>query len=87
MFNNCQKLGTVDLSLFNTINVTNTQSMFNKCSALYQIYVGDDWSMANCTSSTKMFYNCNNIPGWSSGSVDASKAHTDSGGYLTLKTA
>ncbi|MBR4407988.1 MAG: BspA family leucine-rich repeat surface protein [Clostridia bacterium] len=76
----------LDLSSFNTGNVISMSWMFEDCSSLETIYVSDLWSTANVTNSSAMFYGCTKLPNFNSSVVDKTNAHTNSGGYLTLKT-
>ena len=91
MFSTCKKLESLDLSTFDTQSVTEMSSMFYYCSKLKSIIVADDWNTNSVTSSASMFYNCQNLVGedgtaYNAGAVNAGKAHTDEGGYLTKKT-
>ena len=55
LFSQCSRLTSLDLSNFNTSNVTNTSGMFESCSALTTIYVGIGWSTTAVTVSNTMF--------------------------------
>lgn len=73
--------------------------MFYNCKNLSTIYVGTEWSTKKVVSSTgsdgyesavgnMMFYECINLPNYDSsisGENQLQKAHTGTGGYLTLK--
>jgi surface protein len=97
MFSSCNALTSLDVSNFNTANVTNMDLMFLNCSNLKTIYVGDGWSTAAVTSSNNMFYNCTKLVGGqgttynSSNPKDKTYAHIDGGtsnpGYFTDKNA
>ena len=63
MFWGCSGLTSLDLSSFNTAKVENMSDMFDDCSALTTIYVSDDFSTDNVSSSDYMFYNCKNLVG------------------------
>ncbi|MBO4372163.1 MAG: BspA family leucine-rich repeat surface protein, partial [Bacteroidales bacterium] len=87
-------LETLDLSTFDTKNVTDMSSMFARCSSLKTIYVGSKWSTASVTKSVDMFYNCTALEGskgtkFDSEKVDVTYARADKGtsspGYFTLK--
>lgn len=87
-------LTTLDLSTFDTKNVTNMSSMFAGCSSLKTIYVGSKWSTASVTKSVDMFYNCSALEGekgtkFDSEKIDATYARADGGtsapGYFTYK--
>ena len=88
------QLRTVDISTFNTANVTNMTSMFEYQPSLTTIYVGNSWSTAKVSSGGNMFRYCDNIVGGSGTAYDETHtdqlyAHVDGGtanpGYLTLK--
>ena len=93
LFYNCSSLTTLDLSNFNTANVTNMSDMFNGCSRLNTIFVGDDWSTDAVTFSESMFSYCPNLYGgkgtayFENHAVDVSYARVDGGadnpGYFT----
>ena len=109
MFNKCSSLTSLDLSSFNTSNVkyefdTNNyinysfgiQSMFEGCSALTTIWVGDNWTTANLTESVDVFKDCAALVGgagthFDPNHVDYTYAHIDGGtsnpGYFTDKNA
>lgn len=86
LFRGCSSLKTLDLSSFNTINLINTYQMFASCSSLETIYVGQAWDITNALSSSKaMFSNCSSLPNYNESYIDGTYAHTEEGGYLTLK--
>ena len=87
MFLQCSSLTYLDLSSFDTSNVTNMFNMFLEATNLEKIYVGSDWTTSNVTSSSNMFKNCTKLPNFNSSKVDKTNANTSSTGYLTLKTA
>ncbi|MBO7597056.1 MAG: BspA family leucine-rich repeat surface protein, partial [Bacteroidales bacterium] len=85
-------LETLDLSTFDTKNVTDMSSMFAGCSSLKTIYVGSKWSTASVTKSVDMFYNCTALKGekgtkFDSEKINATYARADGGtsapGYFT----
>jgi surface protein len=90
MFNNCAALTSLDLSNFNTANVTTMRSMFYGCAALQTIY-GGDWTKMAGLVSTQMFINCTSLVGgngtvYNSSHVNATYAHidvADNPGYFT----
>ena len=86
MFNSCSSLTTLDLSSFNTSKVYAMPSMFLDCTNLATIYVGNNWSTAEVTSSDNMFRNCTKLPNYNSSKFDKTNAHTGEGGYLSSKT-
>ena len=87
MFETCTSLTTLNLSSFDTRSVKWTAHLFGDCRNLATIIVGYDWSTASVTNSLGMFYDCTSLvgnDGTTLGStVDATKAHTGAGGYLT----
>lgn len=85
MFSNCSALISLDISSFDTANVTDMRSMFYKAQALTAIYVSDRWSTASVTSSAKMLYGCYGLPNFHSSFTNVTRAHYNSGGYLTYK--
>ena len=87
MFETCTSLTTLNLSSFDTRGVKWMAHLFGDCRNLATIIVGYDWSTASVTNSLGMFYDCTSLvgnDGTTLGStVDATKAHTGAGGYLT----
>ena len=86
-------LKMLDLSSFNTRNVTDMSTMFSGCSNLKTIYVGEGWDLAHLRTSYKMFDGCTSIVGGAGttyvpGCTDAAYAHVDGReaypGYLTM---
>ena len=63
MFYGCSALKTLDVSNFDTKNVTNMQSMFNGCSALTTIYASDKFVTTACEFDGGMFAHCTNLVG------------------------
>lgn len=58
MFYNCSSLTEIDLSSFDTTNVTRMDSIFNGCTSLNTIYVTEDNWLTNQANTTDMFNNC-----------------------------
>ena len=97
MFGSCQALESLDLSSFNTSQVTNMEYMFSSCTNLLTIYAASGWSTAAVTYSSNMFDGCTSLVGgqgttWSSSNPkDKTYAHIDGGtsnpGYFTDKNA
>ena len=95
MFYGCNNSSftSLDLSHFNTKKVKYMSRMFQQCSKLKTIYVSNDWSTANVTSSTDMFTGCSVLVGgngttYSSSHVNAAYARIDAAGtpgYFTYK--
>ena len=71
MFQDCQKLTSLNLGKWNTANVTDTHAMFFGCSALTSIMVGDGWNTGNVTNSTEMFNGCESLVGGAGTTYDA----------------
>ena len=74
------------------MNVWSMEAMFNGCSHLETIFVGNRWSTDAVTESSEMFYGCTSLAGdkgtvYDEKYVDATRAHIDGGasnpGYLT----
>ena len=57
MFSNCSSLTSLDVTNFNTANVTDMSSMFEGCSALLSLDV-TNFNTANVTKMRYMFSNC-----------------------------
>lgn len=82
MFQTCLHLESLDLTGWDTSNVTDMQYLFAGCESLFHIYVGDNWSVDNVNMDNYMFSGCINLPNYD-GTVDKSKAiPTQIGGYL-----
>ena len=62
MFNNCNDIEKIDLSSFNTKNVTDMSYMFNQCQLLENINLME-FQTKNVTNMTKMFYKCESLIG------------------------
>ena len=63
MFDRCSALTSLDLTSFNTANVTDMSYMFMGCSALTTIFVSDKFVTDQVTSSDNMFHMCINLIG------------------------
>ena len=70
LFYNLSKLTTLDMSVFNTSNVTNMNNMFCYCSALTSLDVSG-FNTSKVTNMYSMFYNCKTLT-----SLDLSKFST-----------
>ena len=57
MFFDCKLLTSLDISNFDTSNVTNMRWMFQDCEALTVIYVGEGWIIEE-ENTSDMFLNC-----------------------------
>ena len=82
MFGNCSALTSLDVSSFNTVKVTNMSAMFSDCSSLNKIYVSDDFTTGEVSSSVNMFKGCSNLNGYDSNKTDHTMANCTSG-YFT----
>lgn len=60
MFCNCSTLETLDVSSFNTENVTTMVGMFNSCSSLRSLDLSG-FNTANVTDMSSMFKNCSSL--------------------------
>ena len=92
VFNNCMSLKKLDLRNIDTQATESMNGMFNDCSTLRTVYVGEDWSVDNVTSSTNMFNGCTSLVGckgtiYDAAYTDKTYARIDGGssepGYLT----
>lgn len=86
------KATTLDVSNFDTSNVTNMSNMFNGSTNLKTIYVSNKFNTDNVTSSTNMFNGCVSLVGgsgtkYNSSKIDKTYARIDGGtsnpGYFT----
>jgi surface protein len=98
MFSRCYKLTSLDLSNFNTSNVTDLTEMFRGSAALRTIYVGDGWQLRDMAQaiSRNVFNDCTSLVGGQGTAYDPAHvggdyAHIDGGpsnpGYFTEKPA
>ena len=60
MFYGCSSLKELNLSNFNTNNVTDMRGMFNECSSLKELYVSN-FNINNVTDMGGMFYRCSSL--------------------------
>ena len=89
MFEGCFALKTLDLSSFDTQNVTGMQSMFKGCSALTTIYASEKYVTTACTSDDNMFVGCIHLMGavpYDKNKIDKEMANYTTG-YFTYKAA
>ena len=70
MFNGCSKLTSLDLSNFDTSNVTNMGSMFYECDNLVKLDLSN-FDTSNVTKMGGIFYNCSSLT-----SLDVSNFNT-----------
>lgn len=91
MFYDDQELKTLDLSGWDTKNVVDMEIMFDTCSKLTNIYVGQNWNTDKVTSSANMFFDCTSLIGQSGATYDSKKTDISmanyQSGYLTYKAA
>jgi len=59
MFSGCSSLKELNLSNFNTNNVTDMRSMFSGCSSLKELNLSN-FNNNNVNDMTDMFYECSN---------------------------
>ena len=88
LFDNCQKLTSLDLTNFNTEKVTNMYRMFNACSNLKTIYASDKFTTAAVTESKNMFSYCGSLSGdidWTSDKATDKTYAKTGGGYFRDK--
>ena len=60
LFSGCKSLTTIDLSNFNTQNVTDMSYMFSYCNSLTTIDLSN-FNTQNVTNMSSMFYYCNSL--------------------------
>ena len=74
MFENCYSLTQLDISGWDTSNVTNMYYLFNDCSSLTQLDLSN-WNVGNVTSMSSMFSSCKSLQsvgdlsGWDTSNV------------------
>ncbi len=84
MFDFCIELTAIKLSGWKTSSLRTCDYMFRGCVKLVYIYIDNDWSTANVTSSTNMFLNCTSLSGsagttYNSNRTNATYARLDRG--------
>ena len=85
-FSYTKYLQILNISTFDTSNVTKMDQMFFYNQSLRTIYVGSGWNTANVTSSTQMFYASTLLPNYNSSVVDKTNAHSNTGGYFSVRS-
>ena len=60
MFENCDNLTSLDVTNWDTSNITNMSSMFDYCNSLTTLDVSN-FDTSNVTDMSNMFYNCNSL--------------------------
>ena len=61
MFQECNELEYINLSNFNTSNVTDMRYIFNKCHKLKEIKGIDNFNTSKVTNMTAMFEECKEL--------------------------
>lgn len=86
MFYECWGLTSLDLTNFDTSNVTKINDMFCGCSSITTIYASDKFVVKEGVDGSYMFFKCTNIIGEIpyNGTIDATYAKVE-GGYFTDK--
>ena len=89
MFKGCSALTTLDVSNFDTKNVTNMSEMFSSCFGLTTIYASDKFVTTACEFYRDMFAGCTNLVGavpYDRNKVGKEMANYTTG-YFTYKAA
>ena len=71
-FSSCPSLTSLDLSNWDTSNVTSMQNMFRNCSGLTSLNLSN-WNTSNVTNMSNMFYGCTNLTSLDVSNFDTSK--------------
>ena len=86
MFYRGEALKWLDLSSFDTSNVTTTQEMFRDATSLEKIWVSDKWDVSSVTAGNNAFLNDTNIIGQRGTTYDYLRRHggnsTNSGAFI-----
>ena len=61
IFSGCSSLKVLDLSNFNTNNVTDMSYMFNKCTSLITLPTSYEWVNKYVRDTSYMFYGCSSL--------------------------
>ena len=88
MFDGCSGLISLDVTHFNTANVTDMSYMFYGCNKLKEIYVSDKFVTDDVISSEYMFMGCSSLSGdidWKSVKVSNKTYAKTDGGYFRDK--
>lgn len=72
-FFNCKKLQNIDVSYWNTSNVTSLYKTFYGCNSLSEIKGIENWDVSNVTDMNGLFYNCNSLTTLDLSTWDANK--------------
>ena len=84
MFSNCNKIISLDLSSFDTKNVTNMSNMFSDCSNLTSLNLSS-FNTKNVTNMSNMFSNCSKITGLDLSSFETKKVTNMSNMFSNCK--
>ena len=83
MFRRCSGLTSLDLSSFDTSNVTTMENMFNGCTVLTSITFGDNFDTSNVTDMRYMFNSCKSLTSLDLSNFNTSKV-TDMSGMFAF---
>ena len=83
MFSNCQNLSSLDLTSFNTANVTNMDYMFDGCSTLTTIYASEKF-VTDQVNGGDMFNECRSLKDYSFSKRDSKYANYKTGYFSKL---
>lgn len=81
VFWNCKNIKSLDLSKWDTSNVTTMQGMFNWMTACQSINFGDNFDMSKVTDIQKMFYNCSSLKNIDLSNTTATKLTNVTGAF------
>ena len=73
MFNNCEKLTSLDVSNFNTSKVTDMSNMLQSCESLTNIKGLENFDTSQVTNMQQMFMTCNKLTSLDVSNFDTSK--------------
>ena len=82
MFQNCSSIETIDLSNFNTTNITDMSNLFWGCTSLNSITWGSNFNTAKVTNFQGMFGKCNSLPNVNLSGFNTSQATNMIGMFL-----
>ena len=82
MFFSCSILSSLDVTNFNTANVTDMGYMFYGCYNLKEIYVSDKFVITNIAKGNRVFYGCSKLKG----AIDKYDAGKDNYNFANYKT-
>ena len=85
MFQNCSSLQELDVSSFNTSNVTNMSGMFQNCSSLQELDLSN-FNTLNVTSMITMLSGCSNLVKLNMDNWDFSNSNASIGGGMLAGT-